>query len=170
MCFLRTTNLTNPGKKIIELSKNIIKRKNLIQMCHELNLIASEAITFKSGSTCNNTSAEDSIQKGEGVCQDFAHILISLARLVNIPARYINGYLMDDKNSNNYSTHAWVELYITDLGWVGFDPSHKICINEKYIRVSCGFDFINASPIRGVKLNYLGSEELSYQVDINISQ
>ena len=110
------------------------------------------------------------LKNGEGVCQDFAHILLSMARLFELPARYINGYLIEDENAKDYYTHAWVEIFIRDLGWVAFDPSHKVCVDDKYVRVNCGFDFIDASPIKGVKLNYLGSEQLSYQVKINIGQ
>ena len=77
---------------------------------------------------------------------------------------------MNDSNLNNYSSHAWIELYINDLGWVGFDPSHKKCIDENYVRISCGYDFIDASPIKGVKLNYLGFENLIFNININIEQ
>ena len=96
--------------------------------------------------------------------------MISLARIFDIPARYINGYLMESNNSNNYSTHAWVEVFIKNLGWVGFDPSHKKCIDENYIRISCGNDFTDASPIKGVKLNFSGIENLSFKLDINSVQ
>ncbi len=171
LCFLRLTDLTRPGKKIIELSKTIKKKnKDEIKFCHDLNLIVSEIINYKSGTTNNNTSAETALKKGKGVCQDFAHILISLARIFNMPARYINGYLIEDNNSNDYFTHAWTEIFIKDLGWVGFDPSHRRCVDDKYVRLSCGYDFIDASPIKGVRLNYLGSEELSYNLNLTITQ
>ena len=132
--------------------------------------MVSEAISFKSGSTNTFTTADISLNQKQGVCQDYAHILISLARLFEIPARYVNGYLMDDKNTNAYFTHAWVELNLSNLGWVGFDPSHKKCIDENYIRISCGYDFIDASPIKGVKLNYLGSEKLDFKLKIFVEQ
>ena len=77
---------------------------------------------------------------------------------------------MEDNNTDNYSTHAWVELNIESLGWVGFDPSHKKCIDENYIRISCGYDFTDASTIKGVKVNYSGSENLSFKLDINSIQ
>ena len=133
-------------------------------------MTVSEAIVFKSGSTNNETSAEHSLRLGTGVCQDYAHILISLARYFEIPARYVNGYLLEDNNTNKFYTHAWVELFITNLGWVAFDPSHKKCIDEKYVRISCGYDFIDASPIKGVKLNYSGSEDLNFKLSIDSEQ
>ena len=144
LCFLRQTSLTNPGKKIMELKNKIKRNKDEIKFCHYLNLLVADAIKFKSGSTNNDTTAECSLIKGEGVCQDFAHILIGLARLFSIPARYVNGYLLEDDNANEFFTHAWAELFIPDLGWIGFDPSHKKCIDEKYVRISCGYDFIDA--------------------------
>ena len=169
-CFLRFTHLTRPGEKLIKLSKKIKKKNDQIQFCHDLNTLVSEIINFKSGITNNQTTAEESLNLEKGVCQDYAHILMSLSKIFNIPSRYVNGYLMDDNNISNYSSHAWVEIYINDLGWVGVDPSHKRCIDENYVRVSCGYDFIDASPIKGVKLNYLGEEALNFKLDINIEQ
>ena len=169
-CFLRFTHLTKPGEKLIKLSKKIKKKNDQIQFCHDLNTLVSESINFKTGITNNQTTAEESLNLEKGVCQDYAHILISLSKMFNIPSRYVNGYLMDDNNISHYSSHAWVEMYINDLGWVAFDPSHKKCIDQNYVRISCGYDFIDASPIKGVKLNYPGGEGLSFKLDINTEQ
>lgn len=169
LCFLRQTKLTQPSKKIFGLSKKI-KNANLINFCHDLNLLVSESIRHVTGSTSSYTTAKKSIDQGKGVCQDYAHILISLARLNDIPARYVNGFLLEDLNSKESFTHAWVELFINDLGWVGFDPSHKNCINEKYIRISCGMDFLDASTIKGIKTNYSGDESLNVKISINSCQ
>ena len=171
ICFLRQTELTNPCSQIVNLSNKVQNKKNdIIKLCHELNFLTSESIKYVSGSTSINTTAKKSIEQGSGVCQDFAHILISLARLNNVPARYINGFLLEDLNSQESFTHAWVELFINDLGWVGFDPSHKKCIDEKYIRISCGLDFLDASTIKGIKTNYSGLEKLSVNISINACQ
>ena len=169
-CFLRFTPLTKPGEKLIKLSKKINKKNDYIQFCHDLNKIVSEILDFKTGITNNKTTAEEALKLEKGVCQDYAHILISLSRMFNIPSRYVNGYLMDDNNISHYSSHAWAEMYINDLGWVAFDPSHKKCIDQNYVRISCGYDFVDASPIKGVKLNYLGGEDLNFKLDINTEQ
>ena len=170
-CFLRQSPLTKACDKIKKLSneaKSLIKKE--IDFCHELNLIAGNSITYVSGSTSVYTSAENSISLGKGVCQDFAHILISMARYHNFPARYVNGFLFEDANSNENTTHAWVEIFINNIGWIGFDPSHKKCIDERYVRVSCGYDFLDASTIKGVKTNYSGNENLSVKVQISQAQ
>ena len=62
------------------------------------------------------------------------------------------------------------KFFINELGWVAFDPSHKKCIDENYVRISCGYDFIDASPIKGVKSNYLGEEDLNFKLEINFQQ
>tara|TARA_A100001015_G_C14901843_1_gene676703 strand:- start:372 stop:1181 length:810 start_codon:yes stop_codon:yes gene_type:complete len=171
LCFLRQTKLTEPCEKIFDLSNKVKKNKNnVIKFCHDINLITAESIKYVAGSTSTNTSAKKSIEQGRGVCQDFAHILISLARLNNIPARYINGFLLEDLNSQENFTHAWVEMFIKDLGWVAFDPSHKKCIDDKYIRISCGQDFLDASTIKGIKTNYSGKENLNVKISVSNCQ
>ena len=77
--------------------------------------------------------------------------------------------LLEETSSGENTTHAWVEIFINDLGWVTFDPSHKKCIDEKYVRVSTGYDFIDASTIKG-KTNYDGDELLESMVSIENCQ
>ena len=81
-----------------------------------------------------------------------------------------NGFLLEETISGVNTTHAWVEIFINNLGWVAFDPSHKKCIDDKYIRISTGFDFEDASIIKGVKNNYNGDEFLDTKVDIENCQ
>jgi len=172
-CFLRETNLTKTSKNIIKISKNIKNKNNKIKFCHNLNSAVYKSIKYVSQSTSIETNSSAAINQGKGVCQDFAHILISSARYNDIPARYINGYLLDntlDNKNSIHTTHAWVELYINDLGWVGFDPSHNKCIDDKYIRISCGFDALDASTIKGIKTNYYGKEALNVNLSINACQ
>ena len=77
---------------------------------------------------------------------------------------------MEETTSGENTTHAWVEIFINDLGWIAFDPSHKKCIDDKYIRISTGYDFEDASTIKGVKTNYNGDEFLDTKVDIENCQ
>ena len=167
-CFLRQTDLTSPDKKITNLVK-IKSKLDSVDFCHQLNEIVGNSISYESGSTSIDTKATEAISIGKGVCQDFAHILIGLARYYGYPARYINGFSAHESNGVS-ETHAWVEIYITDLGWVAFDPSKKTCIDEKYIRVGCGFDFTDASMIKGVKCNFNGEETLDKDLKIRLQQ
>lgn len=167
-CFLRQTDLTSPDKKITNLVK-IKSKLDSVDFCHQLNEVVGNSISYESGSTSIDTKATEAISIGKGVCQDFAHILIGLARYYGYPARYINGFSAHESNGVS-ETHAWVEIYITDLGWVAFDPSKKTCIDEKYIRVGCGFDFTDASMIKGVKCNFNGEETLDKDLKIRLQQ
>ena len=83
--------------------------------------------------------------------------------------RYVNGFSAHASNGVS-ETHAWVEIYIEDLGWVAFDPSKKCCIDDKYVRVGCGFDFHDASMIKGIKCNFDGQENLDKDIKIQIQQ
>tara|TARA_B100000242_G_scaffold290639_1_gene262406 strand:- start:300 stop:1106 length:807 start_codon:yes stop_codon:yes gene_type:complete len=169
-CFLRQTDLTMPNKRITNLVKTKSKHKpDSINFCHQLNAAVGDSIIYESGSTSIETKATEAISIGNGVCQDFAHILIGLARHHSYPARYINGFSAHETNGAN-ETHAWVEIYIKDLGWVAFDPSKKTCIDEKYVRVGCGFDFNDASMIKGVKCNFNGQESLGKDLRITLQQ
>ena len=171
LCFLRETDLTKPCKRIEKISNEVKKyNENPIKFAHKLNLAVSNSINYVTGSTTISTSSKDALMQKKGVCQDFAHILISAARFHNFPARYINGFLLEETNSGENTTHAWVEIFIRNLGWVAFDPSHKKCIDDKYIRISTGFDFEDASTIKGVKTNYNGTELLETKVNIENCQ
>ena len=133
-------------------------------------MIVSNSIEYVSGSTTTSTSSTEALRQKKGVCQDFAHILISAARLSNLPARYVNGFLLEETKTGENTTHAWVEIFLKNLGWIAFDPSHKKCIDENYVRISVGFDFIDASAIKGVKTNYDGKEYLDTKLNIQNCQ
>jgi len=170
ICFLRETKLTEPCKKIKEILEQAGEIKDQIEFTHKLNLIVSNSIEYVSGSTTTSTSSTEALRQKKGVCQDFAHILISAARLSNLPARYVNGFLLEETKTGENTTHAWVEIFLKNLGWIAFDPSHKKCIDENYVRISVGFDFIDASAIKGVKTNYDGKEYLDTKLNIQNCQ
>jgi transglutaminase-like putative cysteine protease len=94
------------------------------------------------------------LQSRQGVCQDFAHIMIALVRSLGMPCRYVSGYLFhrteDDDRSSDGATHAWVEALLPDLGWVGFDPTNNLVAGERHVRVAIGRDYVDVPPTRGV--------------------
>lgn len=101
-------------------------------------------MTYQSGVTCISTTAIDAFNMKQGVCQDYAHLFISLARYLGIPARYANGLPLGSGPS-----HAWVEVY-ADGTWVGIDPTHNRLVGEDYVRFCIGRDFRDCSLERGV--------------------
>jgi transglutaminase-like putative cysteine protease len=111
-------------------------------------------------------SASEAFALKRGVCRDHCHIFLAAARYLDIPARYIAGYLqMADGRIEQEAGHAWAEAFIPDIGWVGFDPANGLCPTEAYVRVAVGLDAIGAAPVRGVRFG-LGSENLEVAVKV----
>ncbi|MDC3111129.1 transglutaminase family protein [Pelagibacteraceae bacterium] len=165
LVYLRETEFT---KKDISIENLALKARELDQQsllsptgipakldslksAHNLLTLIADEVDYVPLSTNTSTTAIKAYKQKKGVCQDHAHIMISAAKVLGIPARYVNGYMHNNKNDSKYqATHAWAELYINDLGWVGFDPTNRCCPDERYIRVSCGLDSSYAAPIRGI--------------------
>jgi transglutaminase-like putative cysteine protease len=105
-------------------------------------------------STRVDSPIDEALEARKGVCQDFAHIFLSLVRPLGIPARYVSGYLFQAAGSQDRSTdgatHAWVEVLLPDLGWVGLDPTNNLIADDRHIRVAIGRDYADVPPTRGV--------------------
>jgi transglutaminase-like putative cysteine protease len=105
-------------------------------------------------STRVDSPIDEALETRKGVCQDFAHIFLSLARPLGLPARYVSGYLFQSaerrERSTDGATHAWVEVLLPDLGWVGLDPTNNLMADDRHIRVAVGRDYADVPPTRGV--------------------
>lgn len=106
---------------------------------------------YVKGITNIETTVDEILEFRSGVCQDFAHVLLQLLRSINIPSRYVSGYICPNKNGmrGEGATHAWVEAYIPKLGWIGVDPTNNCFANEHHIKLAHGRDFKDCSPIKG---------------------
>jgi transglutaminase-like putative cysteine protease len=105
-------------------------------------------------STRVDSPIDEALAARKGVCQDLAHIFLSLVRPLGIPARYVSGYLFQTAGSHDRSTdgamHAWVEVLLPDLGWVGLDPTNNLIADDRHVRVAIGRDYADVPPTRGV--------------------
>jgi transglutaminase-like putative cysteine protease len=105
-------------------------------------------------STRVDSPIDEALAARKGVCQDFAHIFLSLVRPMGIPSRYVSGYLFQAAGSHDRSadgaTHAWVEVMLPDLGWVGLDPTNNLIADDRHVRVAIGRDYADVPPTRGV--------------------
>jgi transglutaminase-like putative cysteine protease len=165
--YLRTTPLTETDARIEALANGVGGRSALDRM-HGLMNAVRDAVDYKTASTGTHTTAAQALKLGTGVCQDHAHVFISAARVLRVPARYVVGYLLalDEKLTE---THAWAETYVPDIGWVGFDPANRVCPTDRYVRLGCGVDSADAAPIRG-GVSGTPQERLSASVDISQTQ
>ncbi len=101
-----------------------------------------------------DSPVDDALRNRKGVCQDYAHIMIALVRRMGIPCRYVSGYLFHKAGSKTRSTegatHAWVEAYLPELGWLGLDPTNNVIADESHVRTAVGRDYADVPPTRGV--------------------
>lgn len=164
--FRRSTDLTKPGKAIRNLVSEVRKLElSGLEQAHALSAMIIEHVPYATGETHSETTAEEALKHGEGVCQDHSHIFLSAARLLGYPARYVSGYLMMSDRVDQDATHAWAEAYIDDLGWVGFDISNGYSPDERYVRVATGLDYKGAAPISGMRYGSSG-EKLSVELQV----
>jgi len=139
---------------------------NTFEYLLRLNGAIHTAFSYESDITDVHNTAGDTIRSGRGVCQDFSHVFIAIARNNGIPCRYISGYLdqgMDYKGA--LQMHAWVEALIPGVGWTGFDPTNNILQDYHYIKVCHGVDYGECSPIRGI-LKSQGNQSTEYAVKV----
>lgn len=171
--YLRDTLPTRVSAALQELASAAVDgvEGGPLDVAHALSAAVSEAVVYTPGATEASTTASEALTLGKGVCQDQAHTLIALARIRGIPARYVTGYLLasEDGVAEDQAAHAWAEIHIPGLGWVGFDPANQCCPDERYIRLGSGYDAADAAPIRGISRG-TGEEKLDVTVAVQSVQ
>jgi transglutaminase-like putative cysteine protease len=119
-----------------------------------LNARLIDAFEYVPKSTRVDSPIDEALAARQGVCQDFAHVMITLVRGLGIPCRYVSGYLFHKGGAHERSvesaSHAWVEAWLPELGWVGFDPTNDTLAGDRHIRVAVGRDYSDVPPTRGV--------------------
>ena len=163
--YLRQTAQTHADDAIREMAASLTGTTQLDRM-HTLMDIIRDRIDYQTGTTSPQSSAADALAQGTGVCQDHAHVFISAARSLGIPARYVNGYFLTGANAPEPAHHAWAEVLVEHLGWVGFDAANRVCPDDRFIRLATGLDAVTASPIRGRRPLPFGETEANEQLDV----
>lgn len=166
--YLRPTRATSADRALQDLANTAISGvASVLDQAHALSHAIKDTIAYTPGETEHGTTAAEALALGRGVCQDHAHALVAAALVVEIPARYVTGYLFaSEEDGAHEASHAWAELFVPDLGWVGFDASNGTCPGDHYIRLGSGADATEAAPIRGV-LRGAGEEDLDVRVIVN---
>lgn len=165
--FTQQTDRTMAGKNIRSLAKILSGSDDLLADLHKLSGEILSAVPYGEASTFTGTTAEEALVAGGGVCQDHTQIFISAARHAGISARYVSGYLMMNDRVDQDASHAWAEVHIDGLGWVGFDISNGISPDERYVRIATGLDSREAAPISGMRL---GDASESMIVSLQVQQ
>ena len=163
--YLYPSALTQPTESIIRLYGKMKLSANIstLEQVTALSEKIQNEMVYVPGITTVQTTASQSLELGKGVCQDFAHVLISLCRKAGIPARYVTGFMQGE----GY-THAWIEFY--DQGcWYGFDPTHHRLIETGYIKVAHGRDYEDCVIDRGI-FNGLAQQKLEVFLKVEQQQ
>jgi transglutaminase-like putative cysteine protease len=137
----------------------------------ELTLTISRELTYDRAVTDVYSAVDEVLQLKAGVCQDFAHLFIAVARAMGVPARYVSGYIYAPAASGRAAgrpttgsaSHAWAEGWVPGRGWMGFDATHPVRTAENHVRVAVGRDYSDAAPTRGI---YVGSASGSMTVSV----
>lgn len=168
LAYLRPTPATASSPEISALAQEALAgvEADDLSRAHALARAVASAVRYRPGVTNAKTTAAEALALGEGVCQDHAQLLIAAARGQGMAARYVSGYLHATADGTPHeAAHAWAELYVGGLGWVGFDPANHCCPDDRYVRLGSGYDAGDATPIRGLALGG-ASEEIEVSVAV----
>jgi transglutaminase-like putative cysteine protease len=123
------------------------------------------SFSYDTDATTVRTTVREALEGRAGVCQDYAHVMIAVLRCAGIPARYVSGYIFrgESRVLGAEASHAWCEAYLPPYGWVGFDPTNDLLINDHFVKVAIGRDYRDVSPVRGV---YRGSKQSEMSVNV----
>lgn len=157
------TRLTMPGINIWKLHKSLCLNEITEPYDKTMKIMkaVAEVLKYDAGTTGVHEAAENALSLKSGVCQDFAHIMISLLRMANIPARYVVGMMLGEGAS-----HAWVEAFCRGY-WYGFDPTNNKLVNDEYIKVSYGRDSSDCPVIKG---NFYGNGMQTQKEEVNVEE
>ncbi|MEZ4291990.1 MAG: transglutaminase family protein [Myxococcota bacterium] len=171
--YLMPPELPEPElRELSEFGMSFVERNDydLVETLLDLNRTIYRDFTYVPGSTTIETTPFQVYANRRGVCQDFANVLICIARLLGVPARYRVGYIYTGGSYENKiqsdASHAWAEVYLPWTGWFGFDPTNGCLAGSDHVRIACGRQFRDAAPTTGTIYRGGGSETLSVDVRV----
>src|SRR5258708_2120887 len=169
---LLPSHFAQPSAAVEQLAQELgcERRGNPLAMLTELNAALYNLFAYVPNSTKVDSPIEEALRTRQGVCQDFAHIMITLVRRLNIPCRYVSGYMFhrdeaEKDRSLEGASHAWVEALVPGHGWIAFDPTNNLVGADRHIRVAIGRDYADVPPTRGV---YKGEAESELNVAVTV--
>ena len=168
---LLPSTFAQPTPALLEMAKklNVVRRDDPLMVVHELNKSIYEYFEYVPRSTRVDSPIDEAIASHKGVCQDFAHTMIALLRHIGIPARYVSGYLYRGRGDHDRSlpdaSHAWVEVLLPQLNWVGLDPTNDLIAYNRHIRTAVGRDYADVPPTHGV---FRGKTESELYVAVHV--
>jgi transglutaminase-like putative cysteine protease len=168
---LYPSEFAQPTQLLQELARTMRaeRRDDPLTVLSDINTALYREFDYVPRSTKVDSPIDHALEQKKGVCQDFAHIMITLVRMLRIPCRYVSGYLYhgagDQDRSADGATHAWVEALLPNLGWIGFDPTNALIASDRHIRTAIGRDYSDVPPTKGI---YRGATESELTVGVRV--
>jgi len=169
--FLRPTPRTRADDSIRRFAEPFRKQagESVVDGLHALATKLAEEIEYREQGTDVHSTAAEVLKDGFGVCQDFAHLFISCARAIGVPARYVSGYLYTgESDTPHVAGHAWAAGWVDGLGWVSFDVANRTCGTDRYVGLAVALDYDGAAPLRGVRAGGGADEILEVEVQVQV--
>ncbi len=167
--YLRPTPLTANDETVADFAAphaEAVSRDRL-DAVHGIASAIRDRVDYREGTTDVQSSASQALENGFGVCQDHAHVFIAVCRALDVPARYVSGYLhVADRDTPEPAGHAWAAAWVERLGWISFDVANRTCGTESYVGTAIGPDYDSACPVRGIREGGEPAERLSVSVDV----
>jgi len=169
--FTRPSALTGPSQALAAFVRrlDIHPLEDPLASLRRLTHTLHRSFTYSPGSTSVISPIDHILETGHGVCQDYAHVMIAIARSWGIPTRYVSGYLhvtgAQGEQAPATSTHAWAECRLPGLGWVGFDPTNRTLADHRHVRLAVGRDYRDVTPTRGI---FRGAGQSHLTVNVRI--
>jgi transglutaminase-like putative cysteine protease len=164
--YLQPTAYAPAHESLHELAERHVVAGNKAFTAYALMSAVHAALQYERGTTDVKTTADEALEIGKGVCQDYAHVMLAVCRLSKLPARYVSGYLYSP-NAPEMASHAWVDVYLEGHGWRSLDPTHDCPQDGRYVRVATGRDYADVPPTRGI---YKGKATEKMEVEVMVSQ
>ena len=169
--FIRPSKLITFSEGVRTLSDQLMPdTADFTASLRELNRHIFERFSYTPGATGVTTSVEEVVSRKEGVCQDFAHLMIAVCRMAGFPARYVSGYIETDPAPEGAlvgatASHAWVEILSPNGFWVSFDPTNNIMESERHVQIGVGRDYSDVPPMKGT---FKGTQRQILTVDVRV--
>jgi len=168
--FMLPTTLTTVTPEIVAAVTGDLRTVTPDEAAGAISSRVRERVSYMPGATGVRTDAQEAWDKGQGVCQDMAHVTVALMRAAGLPARYVSGYLHPDTKAEPGSTavgqsHAWVEYWAGS--WVALDPTSGAPVGERHVVVARGRDYADVPPLKGI---YHGPPESAMDVTVEVTR
>jgi transglutaminase-like putative cysteine protease len=162
---------TSPAFEQFSQEVDFQKLDDPLSTLRDVNKKLYDNLDYDQTVTTVDSPIEVAIDNRKGVCQDYAHIMLTVVRGMGIPCRYVSGYLYhrtkEEDRSAEDASHAWVEAWLPELGWVGFDPTNNLICGDRHIRACIGQDYDDTAPTKGV---FTGDAQTELTVSVQVSR